>query len=421
LPSVISGSTDPKTFFTSGFLERVPAERFQATNAQMLKNTGPIKSVRLVAAETPFVGVVEVSYEGTKSSMRISVDPAAPHLVNGLRMLGNISGESNIGAVIAALRALPGQTALAVARLDDTGPKPTMQINADKVLAIGSEFKLIVLGELVRAINAGERKWDDQALIGDQQLPSGSYYGKPANTKIALRELAERMISSSDNSATDILLNTLGREKVEAMMPVMGIKDPSRNMPLLFTLEANKLKGRSEKKYGELWRTLDEPGKRALLASEIATARVMTANQAAAATQTDGKTTAPASSPSPSANPAAAQPRLIESVEWFASPSDMIRVMDWLRRNTESGPAAEEARAILSRSPGLPPSATGPWDFVGYKGGSEAGVIAQTFLLKGRDDQWYAVSAKWNNTDAAVDNTRFAGLISRLIELTAPK
>jgi hypothetical protein len=105
-------------------------------------------------------------------------------------------------------------------------------------------------------------------------------------------------------------------------------------------------------------------------------------------------------------------------VEWFATPGDMVRVMDWLRRHTESGPAAE-ARAILAKNPGV---GTGPaerWRYLGYKGGSETGVIAMTFLLHGKDSGWYALSASWNDPAAAVDDVRFAGLMARAVELAA--
>ena len=411
LAAVISGTTEPSAFFTPTFLANVPAERFKATNVQLLKSAGAIQDVRLVSADTPFSGMVELTYEKTKGRMRITVDSAAPHLVSGLRMMGMASGEENMGAVIAALRALPGQTAITVARLEESGPAPMIQINGDQVLAIGSEFKLIILAELVRAVTAGERNWDDKVTLGNQQLPSGFYAGKPASTTATLRELAEKMISVSDNSATDILLASLGREKVEAMMTTVGIADPSRNKPFLFTLEANKLKGRSEAGYGQRYGALDEAGKRALLAKEIAEARAMTATQAAAATAGNA---APASAPGPR------KPNLIETVEWFASPADMVRVMDWLRRNTETGPAAE-ARAILSRNPGLPPETAGKWAYTGFKGGSEAGVIASTFLLQAKDGRWYAVSAKWNNREAEVENQRFLALISRAIDLIAPR
>src|SRR3546814_20739954 len=61
-------------------------------------------------------------------------------------------------------------------------------------------------------------------------------------------------------------------------------------------------------------------------------------------------------------------------IEWYASPADLARVMDWLRRHTETGPAAE-ARRILGLNPGIPADAASHWAYVGYKGGSEPGVL----------------------------------------------
>ena len=101
-----------------------------------------------------------------------------------------------------------------------------------------------------------------------------------------------------------------------------------------------------------------------------------------------------------------------------ASMYDMARVMDWLRRHSESGPGAE-ARAILSINPALPAPVAGKWAFVGYKGGSEPGVIHMTYLLQGKDGGWYVLSGGWNNPAAGVDEVRFASLMSRAAELAA--
>jgi len=105
------------------------------------------------------------------------------------------------------------------------------------------------------------------------------------------------------------------------------------------------------------------------------------------------------------------KPILIEQAEWFASPADMVRTMDWLRKHSESGPAAQ-ARAILSTNPGVVRGpATAQWSYIGYKGGSEPGVMTMNFLLQGRDG-WYAISGEWNNPSAAVEEAVFAALMT---------
>jgi hypothetical protein len=112
-------------------------------------------------------------------------------------------------------------------------------------------------------------------------------------------------------------------------------------------------------------------------------------------------------------------PKLIDTLEWFESPNDLVRVMDWLRRNTE-GPAGIEARRILSINPGIGPDARGKWQWVGYKGGSEPGVMNMTLLLQARNGDWYVVTGSWNDGQKEVDQVRFASLIGKAAELIAP-
>ena len=50
-----------------------------------------------------------------------------------------------------------------------------------------------------------------------------------------------------------------------------------------------------------------------------------------------------------------------------------------------------------------PPADAGRWRYLGYKGGSEPGVIAMSFLAQRQDGDWYALSASWNNPAARVD------------------
>jgi hypothetical protein len=221
-------------------------------------------------------------------------------------------------------------------------------------------------------------------------LPGGTYSQMPAGTKVSLLELAQKMISISDNSATDILLTTLGRAKVEAMTTQVGWHDAARNRPFLTTLETFKIKGIA--RFRQAWPTLDEKGRRALLKQVDAAPP----SEIESTLYKDGK------------------PVLIEQAEWFASPADMIRTMDWLYKHSESG-AGAEARAILSINPGVPRGAgNAQWSFIGYKGGSEPGVITMTFLLQGKDG-WYAMCGGWNDPANKVDDNLFVGLMGGAI------
>lgn len=295
---------------------------------------------------------------------------------------------AQVPALFGELVGLPGEVSLAAARLEEGGPAPFLTQKAGRPLAIGSAFKLFVLAELVRQVKAGERRWSDVVPLGAPSLPSGLLQDWPKGSPLTLHSLAALMISRSDNSAADTLLAVLGREKVEALLPGLGVAEPARDRPLLSTREAFLLK------YGDpallrRWSGADEPGRRALL-GELAAVPAAGVDR----TRFTGRPTA------------------IGQAEWYASPADLVRTLDWLRRSGD--PTALDLLAI---NPGLAPEIARDFAYVGYKGGSEPGVVSMSFLLKNREGRWLAVSATWNNETAALDEARFIALMARLVGL----
>jgi beta-lactamase class A len=399
LPGVLQGTGNHAGFFSAHVLAQLTKERLAAVIAQIAASRGAPGAVLGIEPLTPWSAIVRLRF-GAKDVARIElgVDPSAPHRVNTLLIRGFEVPEQSLDQVAATIRALPGKTGFAIAKLGSGAPQLLRQHNPDAPLAIGSAFKLVILAELIRATNAGERNWDDRITLDGSVLPAGGYRAKPAGTQVPLRELATQMISVSDNSATDVLLKALGREKVEAMMPVLGIADPARNRPFLSTMELFKLKGFAEGDFPGRYLAKDEAGKRAMLNGEIANALPIAIRPTLFI---DGK------------------PAMIETLEWFASPADLVRVMDWLRRHSE-GPKGADARAILSKNPGIAPDSAGKWQWVGYKGGSEPGVLNLTLLLQARTGDWYALTAGWNDPTQAVDDTRLIGLITKAAELLVP-
>ncbi|WP_137864806.1 MULTISPECIES: serine hydrolase [unclassified Sphingomonas] len=396
LIAILNGGGDYAGFFTPAFQAQVPEAKLNEVTAQLIAASGKPVAVLSVAQETPWRANVRVQYEKAVANVLIVVDPAAPHQVGGLLVRGFEVAEKTLPEIEGAFAALRGDTGYAIAKLGTGKPQLLGGRNADKPYAIGSAFKLVILGELVRATNAGERKWDDLVTLDGGMLPGGGYTAKPKGTQVSLRELATQMISVSDNSATDILLHHLGRAKVEAMMPVLGIADPARNRPFLAALDMFRLKGVAG--LADRYLAQDEAGRRRLLDGEVAGIAPILVDTTSFTTKT---------------------PKLIDTLEWFESPNDLVRVMDWLRRNTE-GPAGIEARRILSINPGIGPDARGKWQWVGYKGGSEPGVMNMTLLLQARNGDWYVVTGSWNDGQKEVDQVRFASLIGKAAELIAP-
>jgi beta-lactamase class A len=402
LAAAIAGTIPYDQYFAPAFRAQIPEAAFAQVRNQLISGLGKPTRVEALVALTPYIADFRLGFERGTAAGQIVVDPAAPHRVTGLRIMGTQPGEApeaSVQAVVDALKAMPGTTSFALARLEDAGPVSILTHNPATPLAIGSTFKLVILAELVRATAAGERGWDDPVTLDSSPLPGGRYTANPAGTRISLRELATQMISVSDNSATDILLRHLGREKVEAMLPVVGIRDAAgRNTPFLGTLEAFKLKGVEGRALGTRWEAADIAGRRSLLAGPVAQAPI----SAIAPTLFQDR-----------------KPIRIGTIEWFASADDLLRVLDWLRRNTE-GPAGTDARAILSKNPGIGAANAGRWAWVGYKGGSEPGVVNMTLLMRAKSGGWLGLTAGWNNPKAAIDEARFIALIDKAAGLAAP-
>ncbi len=400
--TMLSGTGDYDAMFSSAFRAAVPRAKFDAITAQLTSALGKPTGIEAVEPTGPWAARIRIGYERGILNADLTVDAAADHRISGLLTRGvapRAPAAASIDAVVERLAVLPGTSGFVLARLGTGIPIVDQSHNATTPIAIGSAFKLVILAELVRSIEAGERKWSDVVTLDGSALPGGGYAQQPKGTRIAFRELAERMISVSDNSATDILLFHLGRRKVEAMLPVVGFTDGGpRNVPFLGALELFKLKGVDGGALGRRYLSMTAAARRAFLDGPVhdtpITAIPKTLFQ-------DGK------------------PLRIAELEWFASPNDLVRALDWLRRHLD-GPAGAELRAILSKNPGLP-DATRAWRYVGYKGGSEPGVLTMAFLLQGKDGSWYAMAGGVNDPAKGVDSLQFTGLMSRALELAAPR
>ncbi len=402
IAALLGGAGEYDAIFAPSFRAAVPREKFDAITAQLAKMLGKPTGIGAVEPTSAWSAHIRIRYERGTLKADLTLDPTGDHRVTGLLTRGvEPIGPAalSIDDVIGQLASFPGTSVFAMARLGDGPPRAASSRDAATPIAIGSAFKLVILAELVRSIEAGERRWSDVVTLDGSALPGGGYAQQPKGTKIALQQLAERMISVSDNSATDILLFHLGRAKVEAMLPVVGFTDGAgRNVPFLGALELFKLKGVEGGGLGTRYLSLPPTARRAFLDGTVL-------NTPIAAIPRDlfqnGK------------------PVRIAELEWFASPNDLIRAMDWLRRHMD-GTAGAELRAILSKNPGIPDAATN-WRYVGYKGGSEPGVLTMAFLLQAKDGDWYALAAGVNDPDKDVDTLRFNGLITRALELAAPR
>jgi hypothetical protein len=168
-------------------------------------------------------------------------------------------------------------------------------------------------------------------------------------------------------------------------MLTLGVRAAARDRPLLLTRELALLK--ADPALRQRWLAADEAQRRTMLTGEMAARDLSKIDL----------------------NLFSGPPVAIKEVEWLASAGDIVRTLDWLRRNGD--PAA---LAILAINPGLG-AAHETYPYAGYKGGSETGVLNMSFLLRRRDGRWLALVATWNDPAAKLDETRFMLLLSRLL------
>ena len=387
--ALLKGEAQPADLFNAAFRAQVPDAQIHSLVQQFTAQYGAVQRLEGIEPASAQAGTIHVRYARALVHMQLTVEPAAPHLISGLLLTGADLQGDTMTAVLGELRQLPGQVNFALARLGDGAPVLVNGVEADRPLATGSTFKLFILGELSRQVQAGQRHWNDVVAIDRSSIGGGTIAGFPRGAPVTLHTLASLMISVSDNSATDILLHVAGRENVERMMATMGVRDPARNRPLLSTLELGLLKAAPATSLA-LWQQADETTRRQILANDYAATDASRIDIALFA----------------------GNPVRIDTVEWFVSASDFVRVMDWLRLHADP-----TAKAILAINGGLPPQARTALQYAGFKGGSEPGVANLTYLVQTRSGAWYALSTGWNNPAAPVDANRLAGLAARAIQL----
>ena len=387
--AVLRGQADLPSIFTAGFLAQVPAEQIAGVGQQLTSQYGAVRDVESMAASSPTAGTVRFTFERAIVIMSLQVEAAAPHRIAGLNVTGSepIGGDS-AELILGELRRLPGQVNFQIARLGTGAPAVVTALEPDRPLAIGSSFKLIILAELSRQVQAGQHRWNQVVPIDRHSLPSGILQDFPLGSPVTLHTLASLMISRSDNTATDVLLRFAGRENVEQMMGRMGLSQQARNRPMLSTIELFQLKANAAARTA--WLAADEAGRRRILREQ----------------ETNG---GPAIEIS---QLFATGPTAIDTVEWFATAADMARVMDWLRLHAD-----DTAKAVLAISPGMSREAAGAFSYVGFKGGSEPGVINLTYLIRNNAGVWHVVTGSWNNPAALVDEAAFHALLTRAAKL----
>jgi beta-lactamase class A len=258
---------------------------------------------------------------------------------------------------------------------------------------IGSGFKLYVLGALAARIQSGQLTWEQPLSIRSdwKSLPSGIMQDWAVGTSSPLKTFADYMIRYSDNTATDHLIQFLGRDKVSESLKLMGNRSLDLNSPFLTTLEFFKLKWAAPVALTEKYKTATLIERTKILNQEVASISSSQVGQNGVSM---------------------ASPSNIHSIEWFGSTEDLCRAMFHLKDQK----APEVLDTLSKNTPFIESNSV--WSYRGYKGGSEAGVLSMTYLLKKTSSDWICVSMAWSHESQTINQWVAFDLIKKVLQFS---
>lgn len=385
--ALLNGEGDPQEIFTQGFLAAVPPAQLAGIVQQLSGQFGAALAVESLEPPGGNRAALEIRMERAIARGGIAIDTADNNKISELLFQSFDPLNDDSEQIETDLSALPGEVSWWFGPTD--GTSPALSGGSSEAMPVGSTFKLYVLAALAREVAAGERNWSDTITLSDERsFPSGMMQDWPVNAPVSLHTLASLMISISDNTATDELIRVLGRDVILQTLVDSGHSEPSLNTPFLKTRDMFLLKAGPDERLnayregdaamrGQILDTIDRP---ALSLDQVRTAF--------------------------SGAPVALD------VEWFASASDLISLFRFMRQTSDP-----EAFAIMAINPSMAPANRTDWSYVGYKGGSEPGVLNLTWFLTDETGRDHALVLSWANPDTVVDTTALELIAQRILSL----
>ncbi len=341
--------------FSPTLLQELALARLRATRDGLLRDHGGWRGVARDGDRW------SVELERARVPTRIAFDREGR--IRSLRFEAALPVPADAARAAAALEALPGRSALLV--VDDG--RMRFAHRADDPLGAGSAFKMLVLREYAAAEAAGRLSAAQVVALREEwRAPGpGPARGWPVGMPVTLGTLAAMMISVSDNTATDALMDLIGRARLDAAAP-------ARNRPLMTTRELHHLRLHPDVQALQRWREGDVAARRAVLAGlpPLATLAPVWGD------------------------------RLASDVDYLFTARELCALA------AETG-----GRPEMRINPG--PAAGLGWDWAAYKGGSTDTSISGT-LLVGKAARRVCVAALWNVTPR-IERERFTAALRGLL------
>jgi hypothetical protein len=295
---------------------------------------------------------------------------------------------------------LSPEAALLVGRIGANGVCTALeQRSATVPRATGSVFKTWVLGGVARSIVEGSLgATETLPLVASELAQGGVINSEPLGTLFPVADLATLMMGISDNTATDLLHERVGRARLDQVVGEFGMANPDLLRPFLNISEQFHLFYSFPLTTSQSYIGGTEAFQNQFLQNSIVPLGPLT--------------TGPFFHPS-----------LLADGSWRASPFDVCAAFSALRRQ----PGGSEALKLVDRALGASaaqPNVRGQWDRVWYKGGSLASsaglhVLVHAWMLEDAGRDPFVVVAMANKDDGGIDQFNVQSITGRMLELAA--
>jgi len=324
----------------------------------------------------------------TKWTISIAVNGEG--LIEGLLLSRYVPPPTSWDQLDGDLAAIAPDVSFLVARVSSSGTcTPIHQVAASTTRPLASMFKLFVLGALAQQIAEGKIGWDQKLTVQSSLKSIGSIQGSlqysPVGTQVTVEETATKMISLSDNTAADMLIDLVGRTAVESHVQ-QWTGSATLNNPFFTTRELFLLHYVNYPELANHYLALKPSQRASFLASSVDPLSLSQVQESSS-------------------------PHDVGTLEWFASPLDMCRAFVGLQQ-LATRPGLGPIDSVLSTNKGDIGLTKPTWSTVWFKGGSEPGVLTLGYLAKKRDGQTYVVVAMAENPSVALRASSTADLVS---------
>lgn len=177
----------------------------------------------------------DVPASSSASSSSVTRSPTAPTRAPAVTTAPGVRAADWSG-VDAAARNVASKVALMAGVVTPSGQLQIVHRSGpDDVQPIASVTKLYVMIALLDAVQTGVLTWERSLTVqrADIAAGSGSLAGRGAGSQVTVQEAARMMFQISDNTATSLLIRTLGQDALAKAVQASGHSRPELLKPFL--------------------------------------------------------------------------------------------------------------------------------------------------------------------------------------------